>query len=111
MTGDEIEFEGRKFTQRKHDIDPQGLEKFHDVPNLSRCAICWNLEPVCRCARDEAYTEPAEEILAQMISQLHPSVARPTVAGIDAKRRDQLLDAYSERGIRELERLVNGELS
>lgn len=111
---DEMEFDGHKFkeTHLGKKATPEereeALARFHDELPPKRCHVCWNLESLCRCARAEAYTEPAEEIISSLIAKnLHPSLGRLAVAGVGADERDRMLDAYAERGIAELERLVN----
>ena len=107
MSDDRFEFEGREYKSTPSpEVDPQGLEKFHDTPNLPRCRACWNLEPACSCS-GVTNTPVAEEIIGKMIEQLHPSVARPTVAGVTPERRDQLLDAYARRGVDLIEQMLN----
>lgn len=62
----------------------------------TRCIYCWNVKAYCTCARERS-------------QQQHPSGARPTVAGVTPEERDRLLDAYIERGVKELEIMVNAD--
>jgi hypothetical protein len=77
----------------------------YNDPPPTRCHMCWNITAYCTCEKEM----PAD--YHEAVGKFLDRSSHPSVAGIDGPTRDRLLDAYAERGIVELERMVNGEIS